>query len=1281
MSDSHESELLNAGRQIPSKQLIEENENGQMLVAQEWINSTLASAGDSRSVTDVSKDLADGSILIKLLEITINPKLQLRPTGESINSNFRAVNERENINSCLKVLFDSGLLSKTSHITSQDIIAGNKRNILAVIHAIAKKSQRNPFGSSVSSPTVPRKDSNSSPSKNPPPSRSSPKSEERHVEEKTEEPNSDAIAEEKAEEEEEKKAESTEEKKEENSTKEEKKIESNEEKKEENLNEEKKVESDEDKTEEKAERGEKKKKKKKKDKKDRKERREKKEETANANENEEVKEGNSNGNAEEAKEVEKKENQSDSAEKLEENEKKVEENAEKERRETIGSQESSSTTELRSSVNMRESVDNTSSIQGESESESEESSQSNPNASFNIVASSSVESVGETSPSVPTSIAVSEPVADKLSEKEALEKAASDDRKVRRVRSHTEGSMPLGGLPIPRTEDSLRPSSPTSPRGNDSSKGDPKKDKKEKKKGLSSFFSKMGKKDEKKSSTLNLKADPQKMRKASTPPPMSFTSEEFASIGQSHSGGSTPSTPLSPSTSPASPIASNPTSPGGEARRLSFSAESIVPAIQGGGARDFSAREIYTSEIAYLKNLEILFFDYLKEAKEVCSPEEIKNIFSNISILRNFSVKLHQELESRMKKWSSTQLIGDVFLKFYPFFKAYNQYCNNYDAALECYLECMKRPEFATFCNERLAKTPNGLGPDLQSLLIMPVQRIPRYTLLLKELLSKTPSDHPDHANLTSAFAKIKEITDLVNTSIKHSDTSKHYDKVLSSVSGIMPHMLPHRKYITEEQLTFLPNTTAGLNITPQSSSSVTKTAHMWIIVFTDTLFIASGSNYNDRKLEKSFPFLSVWLSPNGGHYNSNESVFQIMTPEETFLVQAKDSNEKKKWLDILAERTNIAAKDNCALKGERVFEYRFTNTGEHYSGEWEFGKISGKGKYSFFTGKVYEGEFANGLMEGKGKMNYGGHTFYEGEWLAGEPHGEGTLTQPGVVYKGKWKHGKKRKGIIEWTGGAVFNGRFKNDKMDGEGELTCGNGDYYKGDWREGKRAGYGVFTSIRGKYEGMFLNDKRDGNGKMVWNNGDIYDGEWKNDMRHGEGKMVTIESSYKGSWSQDRKDGKGLYFLKTTHRPQASDEDSQPFVLKFDGEWKNDKRHNFGTCVRKSQDGSIEWKYEGNWVNDFRDGKGTFLDAYGTYIGMWKEDKRHGNGAFASVDNRTSCRGTWQDDFRISDQEEDIPSAKDSVRAGKGKSFKATKKEMSDLLINMDRTPELPPPKVFL
>jgi hypothetical protein len=43
-------------------------------------------------------------------------------------------------------------------------------------------------------------------------------------------------------------------------------------------------------------------------------------------------------------------------------------------------------------------------------------------------------------------------------------------------------------------------------------------------------------------------------------------------------------------------------------------------------------------------------------------------------------------------------------------------------------------------------KLPRVADKYLADFLIMPVQRIPRYSLLLKELVKVTSADHPDYA-------------------------------------------------------------------------------------------------------------------------------------------------------------------------------------------------------------------------------------------------------------------------------------------------------------------------------------------------------------------------------------------------------------------------------------------------------------------------------------------------------------------------------------------------------
>eukprot|EP00966_Prymnesium_polylepis_P020165 465028-Prymnesium_polylepis.1 len=54
-------------------------------------------------------------------------------------------------------------------------------------------------------------------------------------------------------------------------------------------------------------------------------------------------------------------------------------------------------------------------------------------------------------------------------------------------------------------------------------------------------------------------------------------------------------------------------------------------------------------------------------------------------------------------------------------------------------------------------------GGGLINLLIQPVQRVPRYKLLLEQLLKLTPADHPDHAPTKDSLAAISRLAVGVN--------------------------------------------------------------------------------------------------------------------------------------------------------------------------------------------------------------------------------------------------------------------------------------------------------------------------------------------------------------------------------------------------------------------------------------------------------------------------------------------------------------------------------------
>lgn len=74
---------------------------------------------------------------------------------------------------------------------------------------------------------------------------------------------------------------------------------------------------------------------------------------------------------------------------------------------------------------------------------------------------------------------------------------------------------------------------------------------------------------------------------------------------------------------------------------------------------------------------------------------------------------------------------GDDFIRVAPFFRIYQSYLNNYDTALQT-LNAVSTRELWTAFWEKCFLHPDVRGMSLQSFLIMPVQRIPRYQLLLR---------------------------------------------------------------------------------------------------------------------------------------------------------------------------------------------------------------------------------------------------------------------------------------------------------------------------------------------------------------------------------------------------------------------------------------------------------------------------------------------------------------------------------------------------------------------
>lgn len=81
-------------------------------------------------------------------------------------------------------------------------------------------------------------------------------------------------------------------------------------------------------------------------------------------------------------------------------------------------------------------------------------------------------------------------------------------------------------------------------------------------------------------------------------------------------------------------------------------------------------------------------------------------------------------------------------------------------------------------------KSPQMRMLDLPDFLIMPVQRLPRIELLLKDILKYTEPDCKDYKMTEEAYEKIKQMTASVNQFKKESDSIERLKAIQHKVRG-----------------------------------------------------------------------------------------------------------------------------------------------------------------------------------------------------------------------------------------------------------------------------------------------------------------------------------------------------------------------------------------------------------------------------------------------------------------------------------------------------------------
>lgn len=210
--------------------------------------------------------------------------------------------------------------------------------------------------------------------------------------------------------------------------------------------------------------------------------------------------------------------------------------------------------------------------------------------------------------------------------------------------------------------------------------------------------------------------------------------------------------------------------------------------------RNMAFREIVCTERGYVNNLEELEKRIISPLKasshSFISEKEVGVLFSNLESITCLNIQILELMEERIEQWPCEGRFADIFIEKAPVLRLYTDYLNNYDRQMTVLTELEKKPAFIQFIKACKAKM------NLGNYLILPVQRLPRYEILLEGLKRYTSEEHVDYPNIIAALDKVKELNSHVDKKKKDEDNRRAIQEIQKAVSGAPTLFVAHRQFI-----------------------------------------------------------------------------------------------------------------------------------------------------------------------------------------------------------------------------------------------------------------------------------------------------------------------------------------------------------------------------------------------------------------------------------------------------------------------------------------------------
>lgn len=328
--------------------------------------------------------------------------------------------------------------------------------------------------------------------------------------------------------------------------------------------------------------------------------------------------------------------------------------------------------------------------------------------------------------------------------------------------------------------------------------------------------------------------------------------------------------------------------------------------------RHLKVKEMVDTEESYLKALDLgwNYFLYplqtlVKVGDSIITQEEIDLIFTSLADIRKNNKEVLSMLKARLNSWHVNQLIGDVFNDILSkgLLQPHVTFAQAYSKSTENRVRITKENVGFSRLQAVIRMLPPMEGRSLEDILISPIQRIPRYILLLSDMVKHTMPNHADYNNLVNANQAFQRFATFINENNRRAETMTDIHTRLGGYESIPEN--PNRKLIHEGRL---------LSITKSEKTP------RYVFLFSD--FIVFGKESKNKKkggsvkgndtskvTTKFLAMIKISSTVTVSEIGSREiggTVFHyllsVMVGESANLLQANSESDMKLWVGKLRD-------------------------------------------------------------------------------------------------------------------------------------------------------------------------------------------------------------------------------------------------------------------------------------------------------------------------------------------------------------------------------------------